>query len=127
MILAGGGQYDRWHTKAGGFNTVYAFDPRTEAVTRLADCPTALCRAAPVHDTKRDLFVAVAVLVGDKVEQPAGMFCYDPAKDAWHEIRPTNAIPYKRGWMPLCYDRDRDCFIGMEGTTFHAFRYEPGR
>lgn len=127
MLLVGGGSYDRWHTKAGGFNTVYAFDPKTEAVTRLADCPTALCRAGMAHDLKRDLWLAVAVLKGEKVEQPSGMFCWDPVKDAWHEVKPANAIPATRGWMPLCWDRDRDCFIGMERETFHAFRYEPGK
>jgi hypothetical protein len=128
MLLVGGGSYGKWQTAAGGFNTVYAFDPKTEEVTRLADCPTALCRGALAHDTKRDLFLAVAILRGDDVQQPSGMFAYDPKKDAWREVKPANALPEVKSnsfWMPLCYDSSRDCFIGMVGTTFWAFRHVP--
>jgi hypothetical protein len=127
VLLVGGGTYGKWQTKEGGFNTVYAFDPKTEAITRLADCPTALCRGALAHDKKRDLFVAIASLKGDQVQQPSGMFCYDPNKDAWHQIQPANPLPDLKStfWMPLCHDSTHDCFIGMVGTTFYAFRYVP--
>jgi len=123
MLLAGGGNYNKWQTRAGGFNTLYAFDPASEKVTRLADCPTAMCRAALAHDTRHDLFILAVSLQGKDIEQPTGMFAYNPKKDAWHEIKSTNPMPIKAGWMPLCYDRHHDCLIGMAGTTFYAFRY----
>jgi len=58
---------DKWQTKAGGFNTLYAFDPKSEKVSRLADCPTAMCRAGLSHDTKRDLFFAWNVNFGGEL------------------------------------------------------------
>ena len=61
---------------------------------------------------------------GDKIEQPTGMFVYDPKKDAWKEVKSANQVPMDRvGWMPLCYDSQHDCLIGMVGTTFYVFRY----
>jgi hypothetical protein len=125
MLLAGGGQYDKWQTKAGGFSTLYALDPSSETITRLADCPTALCRAGLAHDTRHDRFIAAVTLQGKGVEQPSGMFAYDPARDTWHEIKPTNPVPDGPDWMPLCYDAGHDCLIGMARTTFYAFRYVP--
>jgi hypothetical protein len=127
MLLAGGGLYDKWQTTAGGFNTLYAFDPQTEEVRRLADCPTALCRGALSHDTHRDLFVVAVALKGQGVEQPSGVFVYDPAKDAWNESRPANPVPFNNGWMPLCYDAGDDCHIGMARTTFYALRLVPAK
>lgn len=124
MLLVGGGTYDKFQTKAGGFNTLYAFDPVKEKVTRLADCPTALCRGALAHDTKRDLFLTAASFTGKGVEQPSGVFAYDPKKDAWHTVKSTNPVPMPNGWIPLCYDAEHDCLIGMVRTTFYAFRYE---
>ena len=122
MLLAGGGNYDKWQTKAGGFNTLYAFDPMTEKLTRLADCPTAMCRGALAHDTRRDLFFVAVALTGKGVEQPSGLFAYDPKQNAWHEVKSANAVPMKNGWMPLCYDSAHDCLVGMVRTTFYAFR-----
>jgi hypothetical protein len=127
LLLAGGGVYDKWQTRAGGFNTLYAFDPVTEQVTRLADCPTALCRAGLAHDTRRDLFIAAVNLKGKGVEQPSGVFAYDPRADAWREIKAANAMPLSQGWMPLCYDRGNDCLVGMAGTMFYVFRLTPER
>ncbi len=125
LLLAGGGTYGKWQTKAGGFNTLYAFDPVTEKVTRLADCPTAMCRAGLTHDTRRDLFFLAAKLEGKGAEQPSGVFAYDPAKDSWYEVKTTNPVPGRGGWLPLCYDAAHDCLIGMAGSTFYAFRYLP--
>jgi hypothetical protein len=125
VLMAGGGTYDKWQTRAGGFNTLYALDPMTESISRLADCPTALCRGALAHDTRHDLFIVAATLKGKGVEQPSGMFGYDPTKDSWREIKPANPVPMANGWMPLCYDAQHDCLIGMAGTTFYAFRYAP--
>jgi hypothetical protein len=122
MLLAGGGTYDKWQTKAGGFNTLYAFDPVKETVTRLADCPTALCRGALAHDTQRDRFLTAVVLQGKGIEQPSGLFAYDPRKDTWSQIKTESPVPLLRnGWMPLCYDSTHACLIGMAGTTFYAF------
>ena len=127
VLLAGGGLYDKWQTTAGGFNTLYAFDPQTEEVRRLADCPTALCRGALSHDTRRDLVVVAVALKGQGVEQPSGVFVYDPKKDAWNESRPANPVPFDNGWMPLCYDAGHDCHIGMARTTFYALRLVPAK
>jgi hypothetical protein len=127
LLIAGGGRLDAWTKgEAVEFRELYAFDPRTETVRRLADCPTALYSSHLVYDTKRQLFVAVAVF--NKGEQPSGMFCYDPKKDSWHEIKPANPIPPHTswfGWMMLCYDAANDCFIGKIRDKFFAFRYEP--
>src|SRR5262249_48614461 len=71
------------------------------------------------------LFLAVAVF--NKREQRSGMFSYDPRKDAWQEVVPANPIPPHKGWMgwmKLCYHAQHDCFIGMIGDKFYAFRYE---
>ncbi len=125
MLFAGGGDYDKWKTKAGGFNTLYAFDPKTEAVTGLAECPTALCRGALAHDTKRDLFFTVATFKGEGIEQPSGMFSYDPTKDAWSAVKVAGEIPMEKGWMPLCYDPHRDVLIGMVRESFYRFRIQP--
>jgi hypothetical protein len=125
-MLPGGGTTDRFQTKAGGFNRPYAFDPKTEKVSRLADCPTALCRAGLAHDSKRDRFLVAVRLEGKGIEQPSGVFAYDPKKDEWSEVHSCNALPLKRnGWMPLCYDPTHDCLIGMVGTTCYAFRWGP--
>jgi len=127
LLLAGGGDYDKWQTKSGGFNAVYAFDPKTEKVSRLADCPTAMCRAGLSHDTKRDLFFVVAVFKGEGIEQPSGLFVYDPAKDAWSRAKVAGEIPMDKGWMPLCYDSTFDRLVGMVRETFFTFRYDPER
>jgi hypothetical protein len=127
MLLVGGGTYNKWQTKAGGFNTCYAFDPRAETVTKLADCPTALCRGALAYDRKRDRFLTAVALKGKGVEQPSGMFAYEPKSDTWHSIEPTNPMPMANGWMPVCYDAVHDCLIGMVETTFYAFRYQAAK
>ena len=78
---AGGGPLDAWKKgKATEFRELYAFDPTTETVERLADAPTALYASHLAYDRKRELFFTVAVF--DKGEQPSGMFAYDPSKDA---------------------------------------------
>jgi hypothetical protein len=127
MLIVGGGRLDAWTKgKAPEFHELYAFDPKTETVTRLADAPTTLYASHLAYDSKSKLFVAVAVF--NKEEQRSGMFSYDPAKDAWQEIKPANAIPpYKGwfGWTKLCYDSNHDCFFGMIGDKLYAFRYEP--
>jgi hypothetical protein len=129
MLVLGGGALDAWMKgKAPEFRELYAFDPRTEKVTRLADAPTALYASHLAFDSKRKLFVAVAVF--NKREQPSGMFCYDPGKDVWRTIKPANAVPAHRGWFgwtKMCYDTQHDCFIAMIGDRFYAFRYEPGK
>jgi hypothetical protein len=129
MLILGGGPLDGWKKgKAAEFRELYAFDPKAETVDRLADGPTAFYATHLAYDSRRDLFVAVAVF--DKGEQPSGMFCYDPKKNAWHEIRPANPIPPHNnwfGWMQLCYDPGHDCFIGKVNDKFFAFRHVPER
>jgi hypothetical protein len=129
LLIAGGGPLDGWQRgKAAEFRELYAFDPKTEAVQRLADCPTAFYATHLAYDARRQLFVAVAVF--NKHEQPSGMFGYDPNQDAWHEIQPANAIPPHDswfGWMQLCYDGHDDCLIGKVRERFYAFRLEPAR
>src|SRR5262245_40546942 len=98
MLIVGGGQLDAWTKgKAPEFHELYAFDPTTEKVTRLADAPTTLYASHLAYDSKRQLFVAVAVF--NKEEQRSGMFSYDPRKDAWHEIKPANPTPAHKGWF----------------------------
>lgn len=129
MLIAGGGPLDGWQKgKAREFRELFAFDPKTETVSRLADCPTAFYATHLAYDSKHRLFFAVVVF--DKKEQPSGMFAYDPPKDAWHEVKPANAIPPHRnwfGWMQLCYDSHNDCLIGKVNDRFYAFRHAPTR
>jgi hypothetical protein len=127
MLIAGGGPLDGWKKgKAAEFRELYAFDPKSETVQRLADCPTAFYATHLAYDSKRDAFTAVVVY--DKGEQPSGMFAYDPKKDTWREIRHANAIPPHGnwfGWMQVCYDSRHDCVIGKVNDKFYAFRYAP--
>ena len=127
MLLIGGGRLDAWQKgDAPEFRELYTFEPKTESIERLADGPTAFYEAQLAYDSKRELFVTVAVF--NKKEQPSGMFAYDPKKNAWHEIKSANAIPPHtswHGWMKLCYAADHDCFIGMIRDKIYAFRPEP--
>jgi hypothetical protein len=127
MLLVGGGPLDGWKKgKATEFRDLYVFDPKTEVVSKAADCPSAFYATHLAYDSKHQRYIAVVVFNGG--EQPSGMFSYDPKKDAWQEIKPKNPIPpYKSwfGWMKLCYNSDRDCLIGMVGEKFYAFRYVP--
>lgn len=129
MLLVGGGRLDAWQKgEAPEFRELYAFDPKTETVERLADGPTAFYESQLAYDSKRRLFVTVAVF--NKKEQPSGMFAYDPQKNSWHAIKPASAIPPHtswHGWMKLCYASDHDCFIGMIRDKIYAFRYEPSK
>lgn len=124
MLLVGGGRLDAWQKgPAPEFREIYAFHPATEKVERLADAPTALYESQLAFDSKRAVFVTVAVF--NKKEQPSGMWSYDPAKNAWREIHPANAIPPHNGWhgwMKLCYAADFDCFIGTIRDKVFAYR-----
>ncbi|MBI2804788.1 MAG: methyltransferase domain-containing protein [Planctomycetes bacterium] len=124
MLLAGGGRLDAWQKgEAREFRELYAFDPKTETVERLADAPTALYESQLAFDSRRQTFLTVAVF--NKQEQPSGMFSYDPKKDLWKEIKPASRIPPHRswhGWMKLCYAADHDCFIGTIGDRVFAYR-----
>lgn len=128
LVLGGGRLPDSWAKgKAEGFRELYAFDPKAEAVTRLADAPTACYQSHLAFDARHRLFFTVAVFPGGG--QPSGMFAYDPAKDAWRAVKPANAIPPHHnwfGWMQLCYDAHDDCLIGKVNERFFAFRYGPG-
>jgi hypothetical protein len=127
MLLIGGGRLDGWQKgEAPEFRELHAFDPRTETIERLADGPTALYEAQLAYDSKRGVFLTVAVF--NKKEQPSGMWSYDPKKNVWQKIEPANPIPPHtswHGWMKLCYAADHDCFIGIVRERIYAFRYEP--
>jgi hypothetical protein len=128
MLLAGGGTLDAWMKgpSESSFKELYAFDPQTETVERLADCPTSLYTAHLAYHAKHKLFFTVAVF--NKKENPSGMYAYDPQKNAWQEIKVNGEIPPHRawmGWMQLCYDAHHDCLIGKVGEKFFAFRYRP--
>jgi hypothetical protein len=130
MLLLGGGPLDGWKNgkSAGAFRELYAFDPKSEQVQKLADGPTAFYESHLAYDRKNELFIAVAVF--DKGEQPSGIFAYDPRKDGWQEIKSANPIPPHNnwfGWMQLCYDTHHDCLIGKVNEQFFAFRYLPGK
>jgi hypothetical protein len=127
VLLAGGGPLDAWRTRPETFRRLYAFDPRTESIKRLADCPTVLYASHLAHDTRRDLFFIAAVF--KKGEQSSGLFAYDPKKDAWRLVQQASALPPPVNWfvwMRLCYDAEHDCLIGLVGDRFYAFRYGPG-
>lgn len=127
LLIGGGGPLDAWKKgKAAEFRELHAFDPKTESVRRLADCPTAFYATHLAYDGKRRRFLAVVDFNGR--EQPSGMFVYDPAGDAWSEIHPRNPIPphdHWFGWMKLCYDAEHDCFIGNIRERFYAYRPGP--
>jgi hypothetical protein len=124
MLIVGGGTLDAWQKgKAESFRELFAFDPKTETVSRLADCPTAFYSTHLAYDSKQQLYFAVVVF--NKGEQPSGMFCYDPHKDVWREFKSTNPIPPHKswfGWMQLCYDAQNDCLIGKVREKFFALR-----
>jgi len=127
MLLVGGGPLDGWQRgKASEFRELYAFDPKTETVQRLADGPTAFYASHLAYDRRNAVFVAVAVF--NKNEQPSGIFAYDSKKNAWQPIKSENPIPPHNnwfGWMQLCYDAHNDCLIGKVNEKFFAFRYLP--
>jgi hypothetical protein len=129
VLLAGGGRLDAWQKgEAREFRAVYGFDPKAETVERLADAPTALYSAHLAYDSKRKVFLTAAVF--DKGEQPSGMFAYDPAADAWSEVKPANPIPPHKtwmGWTQMCYSPDHDCLICKVNDKFFAFRYSPDK
>ncbi|MBI3858342.1 MAG: hypothetical protein HY293_21880 [Planctomycetes bacterium] len=129
LLLVGGGSYDRMDSKEAGFNAVYAFDPATEELAKLADSPVPHCRGALAYDSKRDLFFSVANFESKSGTQASGMFRYDPKADAWSEVKCENGIPMRKSfgqaWMPLCYDAANDQLLGIAGPAFHAFRYAP--
>jgi hypothetical protein len=129
LLILGGGPLDGWTKgRAGEFRELYAFDPKVETVEKLADGPTTFYEAHLAHDSKRDLFVAATAF--DKGQQPSGVWCYDPKKDAWHEVKPANAVPSFQGWfawVQFCYDEHHDCFIGKVRERFYAFRHVPPR
>jgi hypothetical protein len=127
ILILGGGPLDGW-TKgtAQPFRELYAFNPKTEEVTRLADAPTAFYEAHLAFDSKHKVFITAAVF--NKKEQPSGLFCYDPQKDAWQLIQSKNPIPPHNnwfGWTQLCYDAEHDCLIGKINERFFVFRYVP--
>lgn len=127
MLIAGGGTLDAWEKgPAPDFHELYAFDPRTETVERLADAPTTLYSSHLAYDSKRQLFFVVAVF--NKQQQRSGVFAYDPRENSWREITVAGKIPPHKswfGWMQLCYDSHHDCLIGKVADKFYAFRYEP--
>jgi hypothetical protein len=129
MLIAGGGGWNKSAKKGNGFEMLYAFDPKEETLKRLADCPTAMNRTSLAQDTKRDRFF-LAIKMPEGSENPSGVFGYDPAADKWTEVKATNELPLGKSWdaqpMPLCYDAEHDCLLGMAGDGFHAFRYAPG-
>jgi hypothetical protein len=129
ILILGGGPLDGWTKgRAREFRELYAFDPKEESVEKLAEAPTAFYEAHLAYDSKRELFVAATAF--DKGQQPSGVWCYDPKKDAWQEIRSANPLPsfrYWFAWIQLCYDPDHDCLIGKVRERFYAFRHAPPR
>lgn len=130
MLIVGGGRLEGQYNqaKSNDFRELYAFDPKTEKVQRLADCPTALYEGHLAFDARHKLFFTAAVY--ERGEQPSGMFAYDPRKDAWQEIQSANAIPATKSWfrwLQMCYDAEHECLIGKLGDQFYAFRYAPAK
>jgi hypothetical protein len=128
MLIAGGGPLEGQFNQAKSpvLRELYAFDPRTETVKKLADCPIPLYEAHLAFDAKRELFLTAAVFW--KGDHASGVYAYDPRKDAWQEIKSANAVPASNNWfswVQLCYDSQHDCLISKVGDKFYAFRYVP--
>ncbi len=106
---------------------LYALDPASETITRLADCPTALCAASLAYDPRHDVFVTAVTIHFPEDGLPSGTFLYDPKQDRWQTIAGATPAPdpkYWAGWMRLCYDAANDCFIGLLiYDRWYALRY----
>jgi hypothetical protein len=134
MLLAGGVRTDPSvavadrKTKDAACDKIYAFDPKTEEITRLADCPTALNAASLAYDSKHDVFVTAVTIHFPADGLPSGTFLYDPRRDTWQTI-PVADQPdpkYWAGWMKMCYDESNDCFVGLLiYDRLYAMRYVP--
>src|SRR5262249_38051121 len=58
MLVLGGGPLDGWKKgPASEFRELYAFDPKTEAVQKLADAPTAFYATHLAYDQKQEVFI----------------------------------------------------------------------
>jgi hypothetical protein len=128
MLIAGGGALEGPFNQARSavFRELYAFDPKTETVKKLADCPIPLYEAHLAFDTKNKLFFTAASFW--KGDHPSGVYVYDPAKDAWKAVKSKNPVPTSNNWfswVQLCYDADHGCLIGKVGEKLYAFRYVP--
>jgi len=128
MLLLGGGRLEGPYNqaKAMDLREFYAFDPRTEKVERLADCPTAVYEGHLAFDSRHELFFTAAVFT--RQDQPSGIFAYDPKKDSWREVKSANAIPASNNWfawIQMCYDSEHNCLIAKVREAFFAFRYVP--
>ncbi len=128
MLIAGGGPLEGQFNQAKKpvFTKLYAFDPKTETVKKLADCPIPLYEGHLAFDSKRELFFTAAAFW--KGDHPDGIYAYDTKKDSWQEIKSANPIPASKNWfswLQLCYDSQHDCLIGKVGDKFYAFRYVP--
>jgi hypothetical protein len=130
MLIAGGGPLEGQFNQAKSpvFRELYSFDPKTETVKKLADCPTPLYEGHLAFDSKNELFFTAAVY--NKKDHPDGIFAYDPKKEAWQEIKSANPIPPMGNWfcwVQLCYDSHNQCLIGKINEKFYAFRYDPAK
>jgi hypothetical protein len=130
MLIAGGGPLEGQFNQAKSpvFRELYSFDPKTETVKKLADCPIPLYEGHLAFDPKHEVFITAAAFW--KGDHPSGAYTYDPKKDAWQEIKSANAIPASNNWfswVQLCYDSEHDCLIGKVGDKFYAFRYVPAK
>ncbi len=128
MLLAGGGPPDGKYTQAS-WRKLYAFDPKEETVTELAECPMPLYDSRPSYDSRHDVFL-VAGLMEDKALR-SGTFVYDPKKNLWSEVKTKNSVPKPaaatwNGWPRMCYDPDNDCFVALVTyNQWYLFRYVP--
>jgi hypothetical protein len=128
MLILGGGRLEGPYNQAKSdeLRKLFSFDPKTETVTRLADCPTPIYEGHLAFNSKHDMFFTAAAY--NRKDQPSGIFAYDPKADKWQEIKSTNPVPESKNWFSwtqMCYDSNHDCFIAKVRETFYAFRYVP--
>ncbi len=133
MLIAGGMVTDpsvavaNRKKKDASCDKMYALDPTTESITRLADCPTALNETSLAYDSKHDVFVIAVTIHFPADGLPSGTFVYDPQRDKWATIPAATPAPdpnYWAGWMRMCYDQANDCFIGLLiYDRWYAMRY----
>jgi hypothetical protein len=115
-------------------SSLFAFDPQTETIAKLADAPAPLYMAHMAHDAKRDIFITAPFK--NSGEPSAGVLVYDPNADAWSQVVTRNPTPQsgkKSGGVALCFDTYRDCIIAFVPNSqagadcFYAFRHIPAR
>ena len=134
-------------TRVGG-NCLFSFEPATQKLVPLRisnwakQVPGRDCQyktvPLPENDkepTPCDRHVYEGFAYAPDLEAVFIVICndtwrFDLATNQWAQVKAANELPLGKSWdaqpLPLCYDVEHDCLLGMAGERFHAFRYAPG-